>query len=137
MEPNRRPTGYVPPADGTIKTLAVDDQESFRAALRDLVGGTQGFMLVGEACSGEEAIWTVDQLLPQLVLMDVVMPGIGGITAAQVILERRPHLIVVLLSVDDPSSYPGVGSLGGRVVCSRKQDLRPARLRELWELPRS
>jgi DNA-binding NarL/FixJ family response regulator len=90
-------------------------------------------VLVGQAASGEEAVQAVDRLAPELVLMDVVMPGMGGIAATQAILNRRPGVVVVLISVDDPGLYPDAVALGDAVVCARKQDLRPAALREMWE----
>jgi DNA-binding NarL/FixJ family response regulator len=116
-----------------VAVLVVDDQERFRSALRELIARAPGFALVGEACSGEEATEAVVTLSPELVLMDVMMPGIGGIAAARAILSRKPAPVVVLISVDDPSLHPGAASLGEQVACVRKQDLRPARLEELWE----
>ena len=115
-----------------VTIVAVDDHEAFRHALGDLIAATSGFQLVGEASSGEEATRTVDQLSPQLVLMDVSMPGIGGIAAARRMLDRRPDVVIVLISVDDPAFHPGVIALGDAVACVRKQDLRPQKLRELW-----
>lgn len=116
-----------------VKVLLVDDQERFRGALRDLIASVEGFELVGEACSGEEATRAVQTLAPQLVLMDVVMPGIGGIAAARTIIDRRPAPMVVLISVDDPSVHPEVDELRASVPFVRKQELKPSRLRELWE----
>jgi CheY-like chemotaxis protein len=120
-----------------VKILAVDDHRAFREALRDLVAAVPGFVLVGQASSGEEALRTVDRLAPELVLMDVGMPGMGGIAATQAILRRRPGVMVVLISVDDPALHPDAGTLGDGVVCARKQDLRPAQLWELWEAHRA
>jgi chemotaxis response regulator CheB len=119
-----------------VSVLVVDDQERFRGVLRDLIALARGFALVGEACSGEEATEAVAALLPQLVLMDVVMPGMGGIAAARLILQRRPAPVVVLISVDDPAQHPEADSLGAAVPFLRKQELRPLRLRELWETHR-
>jgi DNA-binding NarL/FixJ family response regulator len=116
-----------------VKILAVDDHRAFREALRDLIAAAPGFVLVGQASSGEEALRAVECLAPELVLMDVVMPGMGGIAATQAILNRRPEVMVVLISVDDPALYPDANRLGDGVVCARKQDLRPEQLRQLWE----
>jgi DNA-binding NarL/FixJ family response regulator len=120
-----------------VAVLVVDDQERFRVALREVIARARGFALVGEASSGEEATEAVEVLSPELVLMDVMMPGIGGIAAARTILSREPAPVVVLISVDDPSLHPGAASLGDGVACVRKQDLRPARLTELWEMRRN
>src|ERR1700722_1993338 len=116
-----------------VKILAVDDHRAFREALRDVIAAAPGFVLVGQATSGEEALRAVECLAPELVLMDVVMPGMGGIAATQEILSRRPEVVVVLISVDDPALHPDASGLGDGGVCARKQDLRPEQLRQLWD----
>jgi hypothetical protein len=116
-----------------VRTLAVDDHAGFREALRDLIAAMPGFVLVGQACSGEEAVRIAERLSPQLVVMDVVMAGMGGIAAARAILSRCPGVVVVLISVDDPALYPGASDLGSSVACRRKQDLRPSELTRVWE----
>lgn len=134
MGANEQSVWSIPGRDRDVAILAVDDHKAFRDVLRDLIDTAPGFLLVGEACSGEEATRAVDLLSPQLVLMDVTMPGIGGIAAARQIVSRNPGVAVVLISVDDPSLHPEVLALGGAVGCARKQDLRPQKLRELWEV---
>jgi DNA-binding NarL/FixJ family response regulator len=91
---------------------------------------------VGVACSGEEAIRAVEELAAEFVLMDVVMPRMGGIEATRAILSKAPEVMVVLASVDDPARFSGDAELGSAVACERKQDLRPCRLRQLWETHR-
>jgi DNA-binding NarL/FixJ family response regulator len=119
-----------------VATLVVDDHPTFREVLRDLVAAARGFVLVGEACSGEEAVSAVERRLPRLVLMDVMMPGIGGIAAARIILNRHPEVVILLISADDPALHPGAAALGTTVACARKQDLRPDRLSQLWARPK-
>ncbi len=133
MNHNGGSIAEVPTRDASVAILVVDDRESFRHVLRDLIAATPGFVLVGEAGSGEEAALAVESLSPALVLMDVLMPGMGGIAAAGLIASRHPEITVVLISVDDPSINPQVLALGDAVSCARKQDLRPQTLRELWE----
>jgi DNA-binding NarL/FixJ family response regulator len=137
MEANGRsvPTSPVRVRDVTI--LAVDDHQAFRDVVRDLIAAAPGFLLVGEASCGEGATRAVDLLSPQLVLMDVRMPGIGGIAAARQIVSRHPEVAVVLISLDDLSLHPEVVALGNAVAFARKQDLRPDKLRELWEMHRN
>ena len=120
-----------------VTVLLVDDQERLRGALRELIASADGFELVGEASTGEEATRAVGRLAPELVLMDVVMPGMGGIAAARKIIDRRPAPMVVLISVDDVSAHPEASELGESVPYVRKQDLKPSRLRELWDARRS
>jgi DNA-binding NarL/FixJ family response regulator len=134
MEADGQPVRTSSVRVGDVKILAVDDHEAFRDVLRDLIAATPGFLLVGEASSGEEAPHAVDLLSPQLVLMDVAMPGVGGIAAARQIVARHPNVTVVLISVDDLSLHPDVVALRDAVAFARKQDLRPQKLSELWNM---
>ena len=111
--------------DGVVRVLVVDDSLVFRDALREWWPPAPRFAVVGQACSGAEAVALAEQLSPQLVLMDVMMPGMDGIAAAHAILARQPRVVVVLMSVDDPASYPGADDLGNSVVCARKQAFAP------------
>jgi DNA-binding NarL/FixJ family response regulator len=131
QDQRRRAPGEPVPHD--IRVLTADDHQAFRDALRDLISATPGFVLVGQACSGEEAVEAVEAVAPDLVLMDVVMPGIGGVAATRAILNRRPDVTVVLVSIDNPALSDGASTLSEAVACARKQDLRPAQLRHLWE----
>ena len=81
----------------SVAVIAVDDQPFFLGVARDVVRATPGFRWAGEAKSGEEAIEAVDHLRPDLVLLDVRMPGIGGIEAARRIAGDHPEVVVVLI----------------------------------------
>lgn len=113
-----------------VSVLVVDDQESFRGAMRELVVATEGFRLIGEAASGEEAIAAADELRPQLVIMDKRMPGLSGIEACRRITSRDPDVLVVLVSVEEPDTR--VLRSSGAVGFIRKQALSPRVLRDLW-----
>ena len=112
--------------------LIVDDQDLFRAVMRDVVLVTPGMALAGEATSGEAAIDAVDELSPRLVVMDKRMPGIGGIEAARRIRERRPDVVVVLVSVEEPS--PEALEESGGAAFLNKRELSPRALTALWDV---
>lgn len=117
-----------------VRILAVDDHPVVREALRDLIAAAPDFVLVGLACSGEEALRDVARLSPQLVVMDVIMPGIGGIEAARTMVSRDPHVAVLLISVDNPSAYLDEQDRSDRIVCLRKQALSTHELTHVWSV---
>ena len=129
-----RPSGSIRQSSAAgVRVLAVDDHEAFREALRDLVATAPGFVLVGLASSGEEALNEFRRLSPELVLMDVMMPGIGGIAAARVIVHSDPDAAVLLLSVDDPAAHLKGEQLGDGVALLRKQNLSLDELQRVWD----
>lgn len=111
---------------GDVAVLVVDDQATYRAAMRDVVEATPGLELVGEAESGEAAIAAAHETTPQVVLMDKRMPGMDGLTACRAITDRDPGIVVVLCSVEDPD--PVTAQAHGAAAMIRKQDLSRARL---------
>jgi two-component system, NarL family, invasion response regulator UvrY len=117
-----------------VRVLVVDDQETFRGAIREVIDVIPGFVLVGEAASGEEAVGAVGSLSAGLVLMDVRMPGMGGIEATREIVDRYPGVVVMLISVDGAEALPDAAHACGAAAFLRKQDLRPHTLRDMWEM---
>ena len=115
-----------------VRVLAVDDHQAFREALEDLVAAAPDFVLVGQACSGEDAVRDVERLSPQLVVMDVAMPGIGGIAAARTILRRFSEVVILLISVDDPTHHLGLEDHSERIACLEKQALSANELSFVW-----
>ena len=111
----------------------MDDQVVFRHAARDVISATAGFESVGDAGSGEEAVAAVERLRPDLVLLDVRMPGIGGIEAARRIREASPGTVVVLISIEDSEEFAEDARRCGAAALVRKQDFGPALLRSIWE----
>ena len=111
--------------------LAVDDQPAFRRALRLLVGACRALVLAGEAESGEAAISRVADLDPDLVLMDVQMPGIGGIAAAREIKRLSRRTVVLLVSATHPDDLApeAAGCADGLIW---KGDLCPDALETIW-----
>ena len=113
--------------------LIVDDQPPFLVAARKLIASTPGFEFVGEATSGEGAVTLAAALHPDLVLMDVRMPGLGGLGAARRITAARSAAAVVLVSTD-PQDVPAAAAEGcGAAAVIGKQHLRPSLLTALWQ----
>jgi two-component system, NarL family, invasion response regulator UvrY len=110
----------------------VDDQRVFRDAARVLIASTPGFELAGEASSGLEAISAVESLAPDLVLLDVRMPGLDGIETANRIAAARAETVVVLVTGHDLDDVRPLATTCGAAALVRKERLRPRVLRELW-----
>jgi two-component system, NarL family, invasion response regulator UvrY len=112
--------------------MTVDDQAVFRAVAREVIEATPGFEPAGEAASGEEALRLVGGVHPQLVLLDVRMPGMDGVETARRLRAAHPDLVIVLISLEDPSTVPETSAESGAVTFVRKQDFGPGLLRRLW-----
>jgi DNA-binding NarL/FixJ family response regulator len=117
-----------------VRVLAVDDQEVFRRVARQLIAATEGFEQVGEAASGDEALALAAQLHPDLVLLDVRMPGLDGVETARRLATVAPEAVVVLISLDGIADLPSSIVLAGAKAHVRKQDLSPRRLQDLWRV---
>jgi DNA-binding NarL/FixJ family response regulator len=122
----------VEPASG-VTVLVVDDQPPFRDAARAVVNRLDGFHVVAEAESGEEAIEIVQTVHPQLVLMDINMGGIDGIEATARITSAHPSTMVVLLSTYELSDLPPSARTSGAAAYVNKDDFGGRVLRRLWE----
>jgi len=87
-----------------INVLLVDDHALFRTGLRSVIASAEDIAVAGEASSGEEAVELVAKNPPDLVLMDVNMPGIGGIEATRKIVRHQPEVKIVAVTAlsDDP-----------------------------------
>ena len=115
-----------------VRVFTVDDQAVFRGIMRDVVEATPGFELAGEAASAEEALAALETVDPQLVLVDVRMPGMDGIELAALIAPTHPEMKIVLISIEDAEDLPSAARLGDRVPLVRKQEFGPRMLRRLW-----
>ena len=85
----------------TIRVLVVDDHPPMRVGLVGLIGSQPGMEVVGEASDGAEAIEVYDDVLPDVVLMDLRMPGMGGVEAILAIRKKHPDARVIVLSTYD------------------------------------
>jgi DNA-binding NarL/FixJ family response regulator len=115
-----------------VGVVVVDDQLVFRQVAREVIAMTPGFEMVGEAPSGEEAVATVGDLHPDLVLLDVRMPGMDGVETAARLCSADPAVVVVLISVDEAPYVPRGVSSSGAAELVRKQDFGSSLLRRLW-----
>ena len=94
------------------RVLLVDDSPETRGALRELLEA-QGIAIVGEAGDGAVGIERAKQLMPDVVLMDIRMPGMGGIEATEIITSTLPHTrVIVLTTFDDESVRRRAGEAG-------------------------
>ena len=124
----------TPAAEELIGVLAVDDHAIFLDVAREVVTSTPGFCWVGGAGSGEEGLRAVEALSPDLVLLDMRMPGMDGLEAAHRITARHPGVVVVLVSIDEGSAIGPAIERSGAAALVRKQELGPKLLRRLWQL---
>ncbi|KQW45182.1 hypothetical protein ASC77_20635 [Nocardioides sp. Root1257] len=113
-----------------VRVLIVDDQEPYRRAMASVVAATDGFAVVGTATTGEESLVAVTEQRPDLVLMDVNLPGMDGIEAAQRLTADPDGPVVVLLSTYDADQVDLAGS--GAAAYIAKADLGPDRLSAAW-----
>jgi DNA-binding NarL/FixJ family response regulator len=90
-----------------IRVLIVEDNAHFRDGLRALLSAAPGFEVAGEAATGEEAVTRARALQPDVVLMDLRMPGLDGIEATRRIVQDSPHMAVLALTMleDDDSVF--------------------------------
>ncbi len=99
-----------------ITVLLVDDHELVRMGVRRMLSDVADINVVGEACNGEDAITLVRKLKPKVVLMDVQMPGIGGIEATRKLAHSFPQLAILVVTICEEEPFPSrilkAGALG-------------------------
>jgi DNA-binding NarL/FixJ family response regulator len=115
-----------------VRVLIVDDQLPFREASRMVVEMTDGFEVSGEAENGEQAIELVGKLRPDLVLMDVQMPGIDGIETTRRIMSTPNPPAVVVMSTHESGDYVEVALAAGAVGFVPKSQFGLDTLGEMW-----
>jgi DNA-binding NarL/FixJ family response regulator len=112
------------------RVLLVDDESLVRRILKQILSNYQDLELVGEAANGEEAISAVERLQPDVVVMDIRMPGYDGIAAVRAIREKYPRAKIIGLS-EYAQSYnidamERAGALGVYLKSMALEELYPA-----------
>src|SRR5918997_1661168 len=113
------------PDTSNIRILVADDHALFRDGLRALFGSLPDAEVVGEAATGEEAVKRAEELQPDVVLMDIQMPGVNGIEATRRIVSQSPHVGVVVVTMfeDDDSVFAAMrAGAKGYVLKGADQD---------------
>ncbi len=132
------PDGLTTDDDGvaivtrTVRVLIVDDQVPFRMAARLVVDLTDGFEVAGEAASGEESLALVEKLAPDLILMDIKMPGMDGLEATRQIVTRDATANVIVLSTYEAEEYEQLALAAGAVAFIPKSEFGPDELLTAW-----
>ncbi len=88
-----------------VRILLVDDHTILRAGLRSLLSDYPDFQVVGEAADGAEALARVNDLKPDVVVMDIGMPGVNGLVATRQILQAHPETRILILTQYDNKEY--------------------------------
>jgi DNA-binding NarL/FixJ family response regulator len=120
-------TREEPSTAQALQLLIADDSEPFRAGLTALVASLDGMVVAGTAADGDEAVALALDLQPDLILMDLNMPGRNGIEATRAIVSAAPHIAVLILTMhdDDESVFAAVqaGARGYLVKGARQTEL--------------
>ncbi len=110
-----------------IRTLIVDDHNLVRHGIQSMLQGVDGIKVVGEALNGEEAVKLAREVRPDVVLMDLKMPGIGGLEATRKLLRIDPDIKVLVVTVCDDDIFPArllqAGASGYLTKGSKKEEL--------------
>ena len=115
-----------------VRVLIVDDQLPFREASRMVVEMTDGFLVAGEAENGEQAVEMAASLRPDLVLMDVQMPGINGLEATRRIMSLDDPPRVLVMSTHESGSYEEPALAAGAVAFLPKSTFSMEEVEESW-----
>lgn len=116
-----------------VRVLVVDDQLPFRAAAQAVVESMEGFTVVATARSGEEALAVVASVPVDLVVMDVMMPGMGGVEAARAVATGPGAPVVVLVSTYESSDLGDGAVPGGAAAYLSKSAFDADELRAVWQ----
>jgi DNA-binding NarL/FixJ family response regulator len=118
----------IPAVAGRTRVLLVDDDRLFAESVAARLGGDERLEVVGIAGDGAEAVTLAEELVPDLVLMDIAMPGLDGVSATREIRERSPGTRVVMLTASQGRSDEEVSGEAGAIGYLRKDALDSPRV---------
>ncbi len=105
------------------RILVVDDDAGFRNRVKDLLVSEPDMEIVGEAADGQEALLKARELKPDLVLMDVRMPGVNGLTATQQLKAELPGIQIIILTLHELQEYREAAMASGSAGYITKRSL--------------
>jgi DNA-binding NarL/FixJ family response regulator len=112
------------------KVFIVDDDPEFRRFLKEFLSDQPGLKIVGEAADGKQALEKVKKIKPDLVLLDIRMPGMDGFSASRLLKRRMPDLQIIILTIFDNPKYQvsakDSGAFGYVMKSNSILDLMPA-----------
>jgi two-component system, NarL family, response regulator NreC len=117
-----------------VTVLIVDDNAQFRALLREIVAEEPDLQVVGEAADGAEAMRLAQELRPDIMLLDLVMPRVNGLEVLRWIKAERPEIKVIIVTVHDEDAYRQAAEASGADAYLLKKTLRTDLLPTLQRL---
>jgi DNA-binding NarL/FixJ family response regulator len=106
----------------TLRTLLVDDNRPFLILARHLLSECPDIEIVGEAHDGQEAVSMTESLRPDLIIMDLAMPGMGGLQATRLIkAQHDPPIIIIASHYDDPAHREFVAQVGAQGFVNKQR----------------
>jgi two-component system invasion response regulator UvrY len=115
-----------------VRVITVDDHAPFLDVAHELMNATPGFESAGEVGSAEAGLAAIEAQDPDLVLLDIHMPGMSGIEMARRVSGASEAPVVVLISAQDLTQLPADAQRCGAAEVISKQELKPATLERLW-----
>jgi CheY-like chemotaxis protein len=119
-------------AERPVRVLVIDDSAVFQAACRDVVRCIPSFVEVGEAATGEDGVALAAEVAPDLVVVDITLPGIDGLETCRRLRSLSPAPLVVLCSVDDDPRSPSVSVPCNDSPYINKARFSPTALLDVW-----